>query len=93
MTKTAGYFAVLGTALSPDLSILPVFLVAIPLGLTSMLHAVMIFAIGSILTVVLLVIIFSTVFTKAVKNMWTRYNDAFVGFVIAALGVYVLILG
>lgn len=58
-----------------------------------MLHTVMIFAISSILTAVLLVIVFSTVFTKAVEKMPSKYNDALVGLVIAAVGVYVLILG
>ena len=32
LMKNAGYFAVLGVALSPDLSILPVFLITVPLG-------------------------------------------------------------
>lgn len=32
--KSFSYFAVLGAALSPDLSILPVFLLAVPLGLS-----------------------------------------------------------
>jgi nickel/cobalt exporter len=93
LMKTAGYYAILGAALSPDLSILPVFLVAIPLGLSTMLHTVMIFAVSSILTAVLLVIVFSTAFTKAVEKMPSKYNDALVGLVIAAVGVYVLILG
>lgn len=92
-TKTAGYYAILGAALSPDLSILPVFLVAIPFGLSAMLHTVIIFAISSILTAVLLVIVFSTIFTKAVEKIPSKYNDALVGLVIAAVGVYVLILG
>ncbi len=92
LTKTAGYYAILGAALSPDLSILPVFLVAIPLGLSVTLQTVMIFAISSILTAVLLVIVFSTVFTKAVEKIPSKYNDAFVRLVIAAVGIYVLIL-
>ena len=93
LMKTAGYYAILGAALSPDLSILPVFLVAVPLGLSTMIHTVMIFAISSILTAVLFVVVFSTMFTKAVEKIPSKYNDALVGLVIAAVGVYVLILG
>jgi putative Mn2+ efflux pump MntP len=93
LTRTAGYYAILGAALSPDLSILPILLVAAPLGLSVMLHTVVIFAISSILTAVLLVIVFSTIITKAVEKIPSKYNDALVGLVIAAVGVYVLILG
>jgi hypothetical protein len=93
LMKSAGYFAILGAALSPDLSILPVFLVAVPLGLSGMLETVLIFAISSILTAILFVSVFSTAFTKAVNKLPSKYNDALVGLVIAAVGVYVLILG
>jgi len=93
LMKSAGYFAILGAALSPDLGILPVFLVAVPLGLSKMLETLLIFAISSILTAVLFVTTFSATFTKALDRLPSKYNDALVGFVIAALGVYVLIVG
>jgi uncharacterized membrane protein len=93
LTKSAGYFAILGAALSPDLSILPVFLVAVPLGLSTTLETILVFAISSILTAVLFVIVFSTTFTKAVDKLPSKHNDALAGLVIAAVGVYVLILG
>jgi hypothetical protein len=93
LTKSASYFAVLGAALSPDLTILPVFLVAIPFGFVAVLHTVVIFAVSSILTVVLLVIVFSTVFNRAVEKIPSKYNDALVGVVIATVGAYVVLLG
>jgi uncharacterized BrkB/YihY/UPF0761 family membrane protein len=73
-------------------TILPVFLVAIPSGFVAVLHAVVIFAVSSILTVILLVILFSTVFNRAVEKMPSRYNDALVGVVIATVGAYVLLV-
>jgi len=93
LMKSAGYFAILGAALSPDLSILPFFLVAVPLGLSRMLETLLIFAISSILTALLFVTTFSTTITKALDMLPSKYNDALVGLVIAAVGVYVLILG
>jgi small neutral amino acid transporter SnatA (MarC family) len=57
-----------------------------------MLETVLIFAISSILTALLFVMVFSTAFTKAVDKLPSKYNDALVGLVIAAVGVDVLIL-
>jgi hypothetical protein len=91
--KSAGCFAILGAALSPDLAILPVFLVTIPVGFTRTLETVLIFAARSILTAPLFVTVFSTMFTKVVDKLPLKYNDALAGLVIAAVGVYVLILG
>jgi len=93
LTKSAGYFAILGAALSPDLSILPICLVAVPLGLITVVHTIVIFAVSSILTDLLLVIVFSVLFSQAVEKLPSKYNDALVGLVVAAVGVYVLILG
>jgi len=93
LTRSTGYFAVLGAALSPDLSILPICLVAAPLGLITMVRTMMIFAITSILADLLLVIAFSILFSRAVEKLPSKYNDALVGLVVAAVGVYVLILG
>ena len=93
LTKSAGYFAVLGAALSPDLSILPICLVAVPLGLITVVHTIVIFAASSILTDLLLVLSFSVLFSRAVEKLPSKYNDALVGLVIAVVGVYVLIFG
>ena len=93
LVKSTGYFAVLGAALSPDLSILPILLVAVPLGLLTMVHTLVIFAVSSISTDVLLVVAFSVLFSRAVDKLPSKYNDALVGIVIAAVGVYVLIFG
>jgi len=54
LTKSTDYFAVLGAALSPDLSILPICLVAFPLGLITMIRNLVIFSVSSILTDLLL---------------------------------------
>jgi hypothetical protein len=93
LAKSTGYFAVLGAALSPDLSILPICIVAAPLGLITMVRTMMIFAATPILTDLSLVIAFSILFSRAVEKLPSKYNDALVGFVVAAVGVYVLILG
>jgi hypothetical protein len=93
LTKTAGYFAVLGAALSPDLSILPVFLVAVPLGFFLALYTILVFAVSSIVTLLILVLAFSMGLAKALERLPMKYNDAIAGLVIAAVGIYVLILG
>ena len=93
LTKSTGYFAILGAALSPDLSILPICLVAVPLGLITVVHTILIFAVSSILTDLLLVIVFSVLFSQTIEKLPSKYNDALVGLVVAAVGVYVLILG
>ena len=93
LAKSTGYFAILGAALSPDLSILPICLVAAPLGILTMVRTVMIFAVSSLLTDLLLVIVFSELFSRAVEKLPSKYNDALVGLVVAAVGVYILVLG
>ena len=93
LTRSTGYFAVLGAALSPDLSILPILLVAAPLGFITMVRTMIVFAVSSILIDLLLVIAFSILFSRAVEKLPSKYNDALVGLVVAAVGVYVLILG
>jgi nickel/cobalt exporter len=93
LTKTAGYFAVLGAALSPDLSILPVFLVASPLGLFPAFYTILVFAVSSIITLLILVLAFSKGLAKALEKLPRKYNDAIAGLVIAAVGIYILILG
>lgn len=91
--KGVGYFAVLGAALSPDLSVLPVFLLAIPVGLGLAVDTAIVYALGSILSLVLLVLAASYGLAKAFERMPPKYNDASVGFVIAAIGAYILISG
>jgi len=93
LARSAGYFVVLGAALSPDLSILPILLVSAPLGPLTMVHTLVVFAVSSILTDLSLVVVFSVLFSRAVDKLPSKYNDALVGFVIAAVGVYVLIFG
>ena len=93
LARSTGYFVVLGAALSPDLSILPILLVSAPLGPLTMVHTLVVFAVSSILTDLSLVVVFSVLFSRAVDKLPSKYNDALVGFVIAAVGVYVLIFG
>jgi len=93
LTKTAGYFAVLGAALSPDLSILPVFLVAVPLGFFLALYTILAFAVSSIVTLLILVLAFSMGLAKTLEKLPMKYNDVIAGLVIAAVGIYILILG
>ena len=85
LTKSTDYFAVLGAALSPDLSILPICLVAFPLGLITMMRTLVIFAVSSILTDLLLVTGFSVLFSRAIDKLPSKYNDALVGLVVAAV--------
>lgn len=87
------YFAVLGGALSPDLSILPIFLLAIPVGLGVALDTAVIFAAASIVSLLLLVLAGSMGLSGLFERVPPKYNDALVGFVIAAVGAYVLYFG
>jgi len=93
LVKSTGYFAVLGAALSPDLSILPICLVAAPLGIITMVRTVTIFAVSSILTDLMLVLVFSVLFSRAVEKLPSKYNDALVGLVVTAIGIYVIVFG
>jgi hypothetical protein len=93
MERGAGYFAVLGAALSPDLSILPIFLLAVPVGLSVAIDTALVFALASILTIVLLVLGSSAGLAVALERIPQEYNEAVAGFVIALIGVYILIVG
>ena len=93
MKKGAGYFAVLGAALSPDLSIVPIFLVTARLGFILTLYTALVFAIASIATIVLLVALGSIGLAKAFERIPPKYNDSLVGFVVAAVGVYIIVVG
>lgn len=91
--RGVAYFVVLGGALSPDLSILPILLLAIPFGLGLVLDAAMIFAIASVLSLVLLVLAGSMGIARIMSKAPPKLNEALVGFVVAGVGAYVLIFG
>ncbi|MDH2908002.1 MAG: hypothetical protein PXX83_07920 [Candidatus Nitrosotalea sp.] len=91
LTRGIGYFAVLGAALSPDPSIVPIFLSAISAGFYFALELSAVFAIASIITLLLLVQLGTVGFAKALTKIPEKYNDSIVGFVIAAIGVYILV--
>ncbi len=87
------YFLVLGGALSPDLSILPVFLLALPAGQWVVVDVALVFAAASILSLTTLIVVGSMGIAKALARIPPKYNDSLVGFVIAAVGAYVLVAG
>lgn len=91
--KGIGYFAVLGAALSPDLSIVPVFLSAVPLGIMGSVYLSIVFAATSILTLLVLVQLGVGGLDKTFERVPEKYNDSLVGFVIAAIGIYILVAG
>ena len=86
------YFAVLGAALSPDLAILPVFLLALPIGLSFAFAAAVVFGFASIAALLFFLVLGMAGLARVFERIPPRYNDALVGLVIAAVGVYVLIL-
>ena len=88
--KRFSYFAVLGAALSPDLSILPIFLLAIPLGLGFAIDTALVFAVASVSALLLLLLLGTAGLAKALEKIPERYNDSLVGFVIAVVGAYTL---
>lgn len=87
------YFVVLGGALSPDLSVLPIFLLAVPLGFGLVVDAALIFALASILSLVFLVLVGSMGIARIMSHAPAKFNDSLVGFVIATVGAYVLLFG
>jgi hypothetical protein len=89
--KRFGYFAVLGAALSPDLSILPIFLLAVPIGLSFAFDTAIVFAIASILSLLAFLLLGYAGLAKAFEKVPPKYNNALVGFVIAVVGVYILL--
>ncbi len=91
LTRSIGYFAVLGVALSPDPSIIPIFLSAISSGFYFALELAVVFSISSIITLLLLVQMGTVGFAKALAKIPEKYNDSIVGFVIAAIGIYILV--
>ncbi|MGI0058557.1 MAG: hypothetical protein ACREBJ_02215, partial [Nitrosotalea sp.] len=91
LTKGIGYFAILGAALSPDPSIIPIYLSAISAGFYFALELSVVFAVASILTLLLLVQLGTAGLVKTLAKIPEKYNDSMVGFVIMAIGIYVLI--
>jgi len=91
--KRFRYFAVLGAALSPDLSILPIFLLAVPLGLGLAFDTAVIFGLASFVALLSFLLLGAAGLAKAFEAIPPKYNDALVGFVIAAVGLYVLAVG
>ncbi len=96
--KGMGYFAVLGAALSPDLSILPIFLIAIPIGFNFAVYTAIAFGLSSLATLLVLVglghqVVEHSRFSKRIEGMNPKYNDALVGIVIALVGIYILVFG
>jgi len=85
-----GYFAVLGAALSPDLSITPIFLASIPDGLLFAFYLLIIFVVTSILSQLVLVQVGIRGLAKTFEHVPEKYNDSIVGFVIAAIGIYII---
>lgn len=88
-----GYFAVLGAALSPDLAILPIFLLAVPAGWSVALGTAVAFALASIGALLSFLLIGTAGLGRAFEKIPPKYNDALVGFVVAAVGAYVLLVG
>lgn len=91
--RTVGYFAVLGAALSPDLSILPIFVLAVPVGFGLAIDTAVIFGFASILSLLVLVLLGSWGLARFFERVPTKYNNALVGFVVAAVGVYIVLFG
>jgi cadmium resistance protein CadD (predicted permease) len=91
LTHGVGYFAVLGAALSPDLSIVPIFLSAIPAGFYFAIELAVVFAISSIITLLLLVKLGTVGLAKTLAKIPEKYNDSMAGFVIAAIGIFILV--
>ena len=92
LTSKIGYFAVLGAALSPDPSIIPIYLSAISAGFYFALELSVVFAAASILTLLLLVQLGTMGLVKTLSKIPEKYNDSMVGFVIMAIGIYVLVV-
>ena len=91
--KRFRYFAVLGGALSPDLSILPIFILAAPVGLSFAFDTAIVFSIASILALLIFLLLGSAGLAKMFERIPPKYNNALVGFVIAAVGLFILVAG
>ena len=74
-----GYFAVLGAALSPDLSIAPIFLASITVGVMFAVDLLIIFVVTSILAQLVLVQVGAKGLAKTFEHVPEKYNDSIVG--------------
>ena len=91
--KRFRYFAVLGAALSPDLSVLPIFLLAAPIGLAFAFDTALVFGVASVLALLAFLLLGSAGLAKAFERIPPKYNDSLIGFVIAVVGLYILLAG
>jgi hypothetical protein len=91
--KRFGYFAVLGAALSPDLAILPIFLLALPVGLGFAFATAVVFGAASIAALLLFLVLGTAGLAKMFERIPPKYNDALVGAVVAVVGLYILLVG
>lgn len=89
--KRFGYFAVLGAALSPDLAILPIFLLAVPVGWSFVFLTAVVFGASSVAALLFFLVLGTAGLEKAFARLPPKYSDALVGFVVAAVGAYVLV--
>lgn len=76
--------------MSPDLSITPVFLAGVPAGLLFGAYLFVVFVLASILCQLVLVQVGIRGLAKTFEHVPEKYNDAIVGFVIAAIGVFIV---
>lgn len=91
--KRFRHFAVLGAALSPELSVLPIFLLGVPLGLGFVLDTAIVFGLASVVALLFFLLLGTVGLAKALERIPPKHNDALVGFVIAAVGAYILAVG
>ncbi len=92
-SRRISYFAVLGAALSPDLSIAPIFLASITVGVMFAVDLLIIFVVTSILAQLVLVQVGAKGLAKTFEHVPEKYNDSIVGFIIAAIGIYIILAG
>jgi hypothetical protein len=93
LVDKAGYFVVLGAALSPDPSIIPFFLASVPAGFYFLIELAVIFAAASVLTLIFLAQLGNMGFAKVLEKIPEKYNDSLVGLVIATIGIFILVAG
>ncbi len=83
----------MGAALSPDLAILPIFLLAVPIGAGFALATALVFGVASIAALLIFLTLGAAGLAKVFERIPPKYNDSLVGFVVAAVGVYILLVG
>jgi hypothetical protein len=66
---------------------------AVQAGVGVVFDAALVFAMASVLSLSALVVVGSMGIAKTLSHAPAKYNDSLVGFVIAAVGVYVLLFG